>query len=305
MIINTICRAGCVTAVDYFAYKRQHNKRFDAKMKMMASRPHKTMAFLSANAVFTREAFAIALGHAPDAATVTSLLGHHLRAGNIKRVSREVFAAVPPHLKADDFMVDRFAAAAKLRPDGVLGYHSALELHGIAYSEFNQVQLVSAGRTERVTLPFGECRFINPPKALVNTGNTNILTTMKDRLGQMIRVTEVERTVVDVLHRFDVAGGIEEVLPSLDLVLYLDPAKVINYVTLLNSRSLASVVGWWLDTRRSALRISDQDLAALRVLLPRSKHYGLGAKPGGGAVLIEPWRVLLPSRALDASFEGL
>lgn len=270
----------------------------------MASRPHRTMAFLSANPVFTRAAFAAALGHAPDAATVTSLLGHHLRAGNIKRVSREVFASVPPHLKADGFMVDRFAAAAKLRPDGVLGYHSALELHGIAYSEFNQVQLVSAGRTERVALPFSECRFINPPKALVDAGKTNILTTMKDRLGQMIRVTEVERTVVDVLHRFDIAGGIEEVLPSLDLVLYLDPAKVVDYVALLNSRTLASVVGWWLDRRRSALGISDHDLEPLRALLPRSKHYGLGAKPGG-AVLIEPWRVLLPSRVLEASFEGL
>ena len=55
-------------------------------------------------------------------------------------------------------VIDRFAAASKLRPDGVLGFHSALELHGIAYSEFNEVQLVSAGRTERVDLPFGACR---------------------------------------------------------------------------------------------------------------------------------------------------
>ncbi|HXP95698.1 MAG TPA: hypothetical protein VN809_03230 [Telmatospirillum sp.] len=270
----------------------------------MASRPHKTTAFLSANPVFTREAFAAALGHPPDAATVTSLLGHHLRAGNIKRVSRGVFAAVPPHLKAQGFMVDRFAAAAKLRPDGVLGYHSALELHGIAYSEFNQVQLISVGRTEQVVLPFGACRFINPPKALVDAGKVDILTTTKDRLGQMIRVTAIERTVVDVLHRFDITGGIEEVLPSLDLVQYLDPAKVIEYVTVLKSRTVASVVGWWLDSHRSTLGITDNELEGLRALLPRSKHYALGAKPGN-AVMIEPWRVLLPARVLDQSFEGL
>jgi len=110
--------------------------------------------------------------------------------------------------------------------------------------------------------------------------------------------------VVDVLHRFDIAGGIEEVLPSLDLVQYLDPAKVIDYVTVLKSRTVASVVGWWLDSHRSTLGIVDNDLEGLRVMLPRSKHYALGAKPGN-AVLIEPWRVLLPLRVLDKSFEGL
>jgi hypothetical protein len=54
------------------------------------------------------------------AANVTSLLRRHLRAGNIKRVSREVFAAVPAHLAADRMVIDRFAAARKLRSDGVL-----------------------------------------------------------------------------------------------------------------------------------------------------------------------------------------
>jgi hypothetical protein len=61
-------------------------------------RQHKTASFLSAHPVFTRAEFAAAFGHLAAAANVTSLLRHHLRAGNIKRVSREVFAAVPAHL---------------------------------------------------------------------------------------------------------------------------------------------------------------------------------------------------------------
>ena len=46
-----------------------------------------------------------------------------------------------------------------------------------------------------------------------------------------VRVTAVERTLVDVLHRPELAGGIEEVLKSLDLVRYLDPAKVADWTT--------------------------------------------------------------------------
>jgi predicted transcriptional regulator of viral defense system len=267
-------------------------------------RQHKTASFLSAHPVFTRAEFAAAFGHPAGGANVTSLLRHHLRAGNIKRVSREVFAAVPAHLPAERMVIDRFAAASKLRSDGVLGFHSALELHGIAYSEFNEVQLVSAGRTERVDLPFGACRFVTPPKALAAAGKTDYLTMTMDRQGVTVRVTAVERTVVDVLHRPELAGGAEEVLKSLDLVRYLDPAKVADYVELLDNRSLASVSGWWLERRRGALGVADDILARLRTRLPRSKHYALGAEPGH-AVLVEPWRVLLPAQAVDAAFEGV
>ncbi len=270
----------------------------------MSPRPHKTASFLSAHPVFTRTEFAVALGHQTRSANVTSLLRHHLRAGNITRVSREVFAAVPAHLSAGRMMIDRFAAASKLRPDGILGYHSALELHGAAYSEFNEVQLVSAGRTELVKLPFGPCRFVNPPKALVAAGGTNYLSMTMDRQGLAIRVTAVERTVVDVLHRPEIAGGFEEVVKSLDLVRYLDPARVADYVELLGNRSLASVAGWWLEKRRSTLGVTDEILSRLRAQLPRSKHYALGAKPGA-ATLVEPWRVLLPVQAVEATFEGV
>ena len=270
----------------------------------MQPRPHKTASFLSAHPVFTRAEFAAAFGHPTSAANITSLLRHHLRAGNIKRVSREVYAAVPAHLAADRMVIERFAAASKLRSDGVLGFHSALELHGIAYSEFNEVQLISAGRTELLDLPFGTCRLVTPPKALVAAGKVDYLTITKDRQGVAVRVTAVERTIVDVLHRPELAGGVDEVLLSLDLVRYLDPVKVAGYVELLGNRSLASLSGWWLEPRRAALGVTDDVLARLRALLPRSKHYALGAEPGH-AVLVEPWHVLLPPQAVDASFEGV
>src|SRR5260370_22573798 len=241
----------------------------------MQPRQQKSPSFLSAHPVFTRAEFAAAFGHPASAANVTSLLRHHLRAGNIKRVSREVFAAVPAHLAADRMAIDRFAAASKLRSDGVLGFHSALELHGIAYSEFNEVQLISAGPTELVDLPFGACRFVTPPKALVAASKADYLTMTMDRQGVAVRVTAVERTIVDVLHRPELAGGVEEVLKSLDLVRYLDPAKVADYVELLDNRSIASVSGWWLERRRAPPGVSDDVLARRRARPPGPEHHAL------------------------------
>jgi len=270
----------------------------------MPERRHKTHRFLSGHPVFTRAEFAAAFGRPTVAASVSSLLKHHLHAGNIKRVSREVFATVPAHLAANRMVIDRFAAASKLRRDGILGYHSALELHGAAYSEFNEVQLISTGRTAAVSLPFGLCRFVNPPRALVASDKLDYFTVTMDRQGLFLRVTNIERTVVDVLHRFDLAGGVEEVLKSLDMVGYLDPTKVVDYVELLDNRSLASVVGWWLEKRRTTLGVPDEVLDRLRARLPRSKHYALGARPGDAALVV-PWRVLLPLHAINDEFEGV
>ena len=158
----------------------------------MSTRTHRTTSFLSAHPVFTRAEFAAAFERRAGSASITSLLRYHLKAGNIERLSREVFAAVPAHLSAEDLMVDRFAATSKLRADGVLGYHSALELHGVAYSEFNEVQLISRGRTELADLPFGLCRLIGPPKALRDTVRADHLTVIMDRLGMPIEVTAIE-----------------------------------------------------------------------------------------------------------------
>ena len=60
------------------------------------------------------------------------MLGQHLRAGNIGRIARGVFASVPKDADARTWPMERFLAASKPRRDGVVGYHSALELHGRA-----------------------------------------------------------------------------------------------------------------------------------------------------------------------------
>lgn len=120
---------------------------------------------------------------------------------------------------------------------------------------------------ELVDLPFGACRFLTPPKALMTASKVDYLTMTIDRQGLAVRVMGVERTIVDVLHRPELAGGVEEVLKSLDLVRYLDPAKIADYVELLGNRSIASVSGWWLEKRRGALGVTDDVLARLRTRL--------------------------------------
>lgn len=99
--------------------------------------------FFSANPVFRRAEYAAAVGRRPQDRVVTAMLTHHLQAGNIQRIARGVFASVPKHADAATWSVDRFLAASRLRHEGTIAYHSALDLHGCAYTEGHDVQVIA------------------------------------------------------------------------------------------------------------------------------------------------------------------
>ena len=99
--------------------------------------------FFSETPVFDRAQYAAALGRPASDKVVTAMLAQHLKAGNLRRIARGVFASVPKHADAATWSVDRFLAASRLRPDGVIAYHSALELLGYAYTDSQDVQVAS------------------------------------------------------------------------------------------------------------------------------------------------------------------
>ncbi len=73
------------------------------------------------------------------------MLSQHVKAGNIKRIARDLYASVPKHAAPATWWVDRFLLAWRLRPEAVIGYHSALELHGYAYTAEFDIQVIARG----------------------------------------------------------------------------------------------------------------------------------------------------------------
>jgi predicted transcriptional regulator of viral defense system len=140
--------------------------------------------FFSATPVFRRADYARAVGRAPDDKTVTAMLGQHVRAGNIKRVARGLYASVPKHADSKTWWVDRLLVASRLRPGGVIGYHSALEAHGFAYSAEFDVQVIAAGEPGSFETTDFTCRFVRPVAPLGPESVTSL-----DRLGQSVSVT--------------------------------------------------------------------------------------------------------------------
>lgn len=265
-------------------------------------------SFFDANRVFSRAEFGEAFGLSSGSEEVHRLLGSQVEAGRIKEAAPEVYVVAWDPESRGRFVVPDYLLASKLRSDGVLGYHTALELQGTNYALlYYVVHLVSSGPTGYVDLPTQSCQFIKPHRALVEAGRTDFLTVTQTLMEVPVKVTSSERTLVDVLHRPDLAGGRDEVLDSLESAPYywkeFDCRNVADYVEALDDRSVVGVVGWWLECWQSELNVSERTLDRLEAMLPGSSCYALFAQPET-AELVHRWRVYLPPDALDELFEG-
>lgn len=256
--------------------------------------------FFSDHPVFRRAEYASAVGRRSDDKVVTEMLAQHLRAGNIRRIARGVFASVPKHADAQKWVVDRFLAASRLRIDGVIAYHSALELHGCAYTEGHIVQVIAHGEPSMLeTLDFA-CKFIRPPRGFESSNSVSVV----DRMGLDVRLTSIERTIADSFDRYDLSGGPEELFNSLDLVARVDATGLVSHARSLGNAAAAGAIGFWLEREQQRLGVPDETLHSLRDLAPNQVRYALGTQTGEGKTATG-WNVILPTNLIERRFEGL
>ena len=192
------------------------------------------------------------------------MLAQHLQAGNIQRIAREVFASVPQHAKTGGWTVDRFLAASRLRPYGVVAYHSALELHGYAYTEWNEVQVVTNGELGIYKTNGFACRFVKPTGGFsgLQGASTDGVTTV-DRLGLDVRVTTVERTIADLFDRHNLAGGAEELFNSLDLIVRVNADTLVRHTRARGNAAASGALGFWLEREQEQLAVPERVLEEL------------------------------------------
>ena len=59
-----------------------------------------------------------------------------------------------------------------------------------------------------------------------------------------IRVTDIERTILDCINKINVAGGLEEVVDAIYMIKYLDKDKLLRYLNGFDIKVLYKKVGY-------------------------------------------------------------
>ena len=255
----------------------------------------KAETFLTTHSVFTRgELAAVLRSRGLAEATVASHLARWTRQGRVIRVKRGVFvrAGAP---------VDYVALASRMASDAAVAYHTALEVHGYAQSVFERLTFVTWTGAKPTTFKGRRFVPVRPRAPLRAADRGERWIERAERAGVEIRVTDPERTVVDVLDRPELAGGIEEVWRSLASAPAVDPASLEDYVILLGGRTLAAKVGFFLESRREELVVPDAVLRRLQARAPRSPVFMDRRRKGR---LVSRWALIVPPELLSESEGG-
>jgi len=264
----------------------------------------KLRAFFRTHPFFTVEDFAgfLSFDGTHNVRTQESLLSYHVKAGNIVRVRRGLYASVPPGASPENFPIDPFLLAARMSKDAILAYHTALEAHGKAYSVYERFTFLVSKSTLHINFRSHVFKGVRFPQALLRKKAESFDVMKAERSGMTICITGLERTLVDVLNRPDLSGSWEEIWRSLETVEYFDLDKVAAYTSLLGNATTAAKVGFFLEQHRETLMVEDAHLKTFQDLRPLRPHYMERSRRKSGR-FVSNWNLVVPDEIMRRSWE--
>jgi len=262
----------------------------------------KALDFFARHPVFTHEEFLSArtVGDRRSRHTANNLLAHHLAAGRLVRVRRGLFASVPASVDPKAIIVDPYLVATKATEGAAVAYHAALQFHGRAYSLSNRFTYLTRHRAR----PFrhGESEFVpvQLPASLRKRSDLGGGIREQRHAGALVKVTTLERALVDVLDAPEHGGGWEEIWRSLETVEFFDLDAVVGYALELGSALTVARVGFFLEQHRDPLMVEERHLEALHARAPAQPRY-LDRRRERGK-LVSRWNLVVPERVLSRAW---
>lgn len=191
-------------------------------------------------------------------------------------------------------VADKFKIGSSITKDAYISHHSALEFHGVGHQMFFEIY-VSSGSVfkpfefDGITYRYVASKFYDG----VETYNTN----------RGVRVTNLERTVIDCIKNLDKSGGIEELLQCIRLITFLDSEKMMRYLKLYNIQFLYQKTGFLLKHFQDELKLPDSFFYFCHKNIVKSKRY-LTDKGEKDLVYNAEWRLFVPENLMTFMEQG-
>lgn len=160
---------------------------------------------------------------------------------------------------------NKFEIATKISADSFVAYHSALEYYGVANQVFNDVYVGSSARFNGFTFNDIEyiCRIVPEVTQVLNIVNASV------------RVTSLERTIIDCIDKLELAGGIEEVLNALEQTRVLDESKLLAVLQMYSKTFLYQKTGYILEHFQKMLSLSNDFFEVCKKQIKNKTYYFL------------------------------
>ncbi len=235
---------------------------------------------------FTREELATLTGNYSTAGTV---LRSYQKKGYVQRIKKNLYAAI--NLADGEPVVSKFRIAGKITQTAYVSHHAAFEYYGCANQVSYQVDVSSE-------TPFASFRFNGNAYAYYASRIEDGVVTQADN----VRVTDLERTILDGINDFEKVMGLEELLRCLALVPSVREDVLLRYLIAYGKQVLYQKTGYILWHYKRSFNLSDAFFTECAAHIGKSSRYLMA---GDGGVYNKTWRLVVPKNLMAVMEKGM
>lgn len=235
---------------------------------------------------FRREDVAAMSGNVNTADTVIQA---YKKRGLIVSVRRNLYAAIS--LETNMPVCNVYEIASSVSDDSYVSHHSAFEYYGMANQVFVELYVSSKAR-------FTDFEFDGRHYVRVESKTDKGI----DVHGK-VRVTDLERTIIDNIKDFSKIGGLEELLHCLSMVTYVDENKLMTYLEIYENQFLWQKTGYILSLF-PGMKLSQHFFEVCKSHCKKSIRYLYEEVKYENPVFAKDWGLYVPKDMMKLLDEG-
>lgn len=225
-----------------------------------------------------------------------NLLKNMYRKGALDKVKANLYVRIPAHIVHDKgkYVEDPILVAKHIVKPYFFSYYTALTLHGLAHQVTRNYYLSTTKHVSKVEY---HGNIIRP---IILTQQRFFGFEKKEYEKGEVVVSDLERTIVDVIDRAEYAGGYEEVFRCLMDVEDVDWDRLIGYAGKMEEKILINRLGYVFELLKEHASTPASFLEKLEDMLSDNVYYFEANRKGR---FNERWRIIVDPR-LEKAVKG-
>lgn len=212
--------------------------------------------------------------------------------GYVERIRKNLYTCISPETGLP--IANKFQIASAITETSFVSHHTALEYYGITDQVYYDVYVSSATR-------FKEFEYDGYTYKCIVTKHLEGV--VSPPLTNGIKVSDMEKTLIDSLKDMDKIAGIEEVLSAIELLPALNEKKLLLYLEKYNNQFLYQKTGLILTQYKNQFNISKKFFTECKKKAGKSKRYL--TKDTKSTIWNKEWKLLVPENIFSLKNGGM
>ncbi len=219
--------------------------------------------------------------HYDNMDSARSAIKRLMKEGMVAKIRNNMYTCISGETGAP--VANRFQIASKITPTSYVSHHTAMEYYGITDQVYYEVYVASE-------TSFREFEFDGYTYRYVASKDLGGVETPAFSGG--IRVTNIERTLVDSVKDMDKIAGMEEVIQDISSMKRMQEKRVLKYLELLSNQFLYQKIGFLLSEHKEKMGLSDEFFDTCKSRIGKSKRYL--TKDIADVCYLDEWKLIVP-----------